>query len=60
MKNILNARVSGMKAVAPRYTYSFGFSDDARGAGMEVRNGQIVDKTRRKSFFYQKHGIVKL
>lgn len=59
MKNNLKARSNAMKAVAPRHTYDFGFKDVCRGAGLDVRNGRLFEKTQRKIIFFETRNIVK-
>jgi hypothetical protein len=42
---------SSWKAVSPRRTYDHGFREDCQGAGMDVRNGRMFEKTLRKQIF---------
>jgi len=59
MKNILNTPAYATKVVAARRTFDFGFRDASRGAGCDVRNGRIFEKTSRKAIFYNSLEIVK-
>ena len=52
MKNILKTAAYATKSVAPRHTFDFGFRDASRGAGCDVRNGRIYEKTSRKVIFF--------
>jgi hypothetical protein len=59
MKNILKTPANATKSVAPRYTFDFGFRDASRGAGCDVRNGRIYEKTSRKVIFFNNLEIVR-
>ncbi len=59
MKNILKTAVNVTKSVARRRTYDFGFRDVSRGAGCDVRNGRIYEKTSRKIIFFNTLEIVR-
>jgi hypothetical protein len=59
MKNILKTQAKSTKSVAPRHTFDFGFRDSSRGAGFDVRNGRIFEKTSRKVIFFNQLEIVK-
>ena len=60
MKNLMNARPNPKKSLAPRHTYDFGFRDVCRGVGLDIRNGQLFEKTQRKIIFFETKNIVKL
>ena len=49
-----------IKKVAPNRTFDFGFFNEADGSGLEIRNGQLIEKNQRKSFFLNKRKVVKL
>ncbi len=59
MKNILKTAANATKSVAPRHTFDFGFRDASRGAGCDVRNGRIYEKTSRKVIFFNNLEIVR-
>jgi hypothetical protein len=60
MKNLFNPRAFATKSVAPRHTFDFGFRDACHGAGLDVRNGQIYEKNRRKLIFITSREIVRV
>lgn len=60
MKNILKTPADAKRAVAPRHTFDFGFRDASHGAGCDVRNGRIYEKTSRKVIFFNAREIVKV
>jgi hypothetical protein len=60
MKHILKTPAYATKAVAPRHTYDFGFRDASHGAGCDVRNGRIFEKTSRKVIFLNHLEIVRV
>jgi hypothetical protein len=47
------------KSVAPNQTYDFGFGDQFQGFSLCVSNGRLIEKTKRKAIFINKHNIVK-
>ena len=47
------------KSVAPHQTYNFGFGDQYQGFSLGVSNGRLIEKTKRKAIFFNKHRIVK-
>lgn len=58
MKKILKTPADAIKSVAPRHTFDFGFRDASHGAGCDVRNGRIFEKTSRKIIFFNTREIV--
>lgn len=58
MKKILKTPAYAIKSVAPRHTFDFGFRDASHGAGCDVRNGRIFEKTSRKVIFFNTREIV--
>ena len=60
MRNFESIPAISIKKVAPNRTFDFGFFNEADGSGLEIRNGQLIEKNQRKNFFLNKRKIVKL
>jgi hypothetical protein len=56
--NMKNNKTSNYKGFArnsyPSKTYSFGFRDETKGYGLEIRGGRVFEKIARTKIFYQK------
>jgi len=60
MRNFESIPAISIKKVAPNRTFDFGFLTEADGSGLEIRNGQLIEKNQRKNFFLNKRKVVKL
>ena len=60
MRNFESIPASSIKKVAPNRTFDFGFFNEVDGSGLEIRNGQLIEKNQRKNFFLNKRKVVKL
>ena len=60
MRNFESIPAISIKKVASNRTFDFGFFNEADGSGLEIRNGQLIEKNQRKNFFLSKRRIVKL
>ena len=60
MRNFESIPAISIKKVAPNRTFDFGFFNEADGSGLEIRNGQLIEKNQRKNFFLNKRKVVKL
>ncbi len=54
-----NVPAFGWKDVASRKTFDFGFKNECQGWGIEVRQGRLFEKTKRRINFFESKKIVK-